>query len=72
MYDASGNDFDGVALGVADRFITGLPLTHHAGKFKSVGNPPTVFLSIQINRQVHSFVISCREPMGGRGSQARL
>ena len=50
--DAVGNDLNGEVLGVADRFITCLPVTHHARKLQCLGDPAPVFLPIQINRQV--------------------
>ncbi len=55
--NAVSNDFDSKALSVADRFFSGLPVAHHAGKLKGLGDPATVFLSIQIYRQVHFLII---------------
>lgn len=53
------NDLNSEALSVADRFIASPPVTHHARKLKGIGDPATVFLPIQINRQLHFFIISC-------------
>ena len=64
MCDSVGNDFDSEALSIADRFITSPPVTHHTRKLEGISDPATVFLPIQINRQVHSFIISCRTPFG--------
>ena len=57
-----GNHLDSETLSFTDCFVTSLPVTHHPWKLKSIGDPSTVFLSFQINRQFHSFVIlsSCR------------
>ena len=56
--NAVSNHFDSEALSIADRFIAGLSVTHHAWKFKGLGDPATVFFPIQINRQLHPFIIS--------------
>ena len=65
MCDAVGNDFDSEALSIADRFITSSPVTHHTRKLEGISDPATVFLPIQINRQVHPFIISCRGTFRG-------
>ena len=44
--NAVSYDFDGEALSVADRLIASLPVTHHAGKLKGIGDPAAVFLPI--------------------------
>jgi len=56
--NAVSNHFDSEALSIADHFITGLSLTHHA--WKGLGDPATVFFPIQINGQLHCFIIILR------------
>lgn len=62
MCNAVSDDFDGEPLSVTDRLIASLPTTHHARKLKSTGDPATVFFPIQINRQIHAFIILCGVP----------
>jgi hypothetical protein len=55
--DAVGNNLNGEALRIADRFLPALPVTHYAGKLDSLGDPAAVVLPIKINRQIHFFII---------------
>ncbi len=57
MDDAVGNDLDSEAFSVTDRLVPSLSVTHYAGKLESVGDPAAIFLAIQVNRQIHVFII---------------
>jgi len=52
-----GNDLDSETLGIGDCLIPALAIAHYAWKLKSFRDPAAVFLPIQVNRQIHSFII---------------
>ena len=68
--DAVSNDLDSEALSVADRLVPSLAVTHHARKFESFGDPAAIFLAVQVNRQIHFFIILPRG--NGRPRKASL
>ena len=44
MSHSIGDDFNGQLLGIADGFLSGLPIGHHTREFEDFGNPaPVVF-----------------------------
>jgi ABC-type glucose/galactose transport system permease subunit len=55
--DAVCNDFDGEALGIADGLVPGFAVAHHPRNLQSFGDPSAVFLAVQVNRQIHLFII---------------
>lgn len=55
--NAVGNDLNGETLSITDRFITSLAVTHDSRKFEGVGDPAAVVLLLQLNRQLHPFII---------------
>ncbi len=57
MSDAVGNHLNSEALGVGDRFVPALAIAHHAWQLESLRDPAAIFLKIQVNRQIHSFII---------------
>ena len=59
--NAIRNHFDGETLCFADRFFPSLAVGHHAGRLKSFGDPAAVFFAIQINRQLHPFIMPARQ-----------
>ena len=58
MGDAVSNDLDREAFRIADRLVPSLAVTHHARKFESLRDPATILFAIQVNRQIHSFIIA--------------
>ena len=57
MGDAVGNYLNREALRIADRLVPSLAVAHHARKLESFGDPAAIFLAIQIDRQLHFFII---------------
>ena len=57
MGNPVGDHLDREALGAADRAVAGLAVTHHPGQFEGFSDPAAVFLAVQLNRQIHSFII---------------
>ena len=55
--DPVGNDLDSEAFSLTDRLVPSLSVTHYAGKLESFGDPAAIFLAIQVNRQIHDFII---------------
>jgi hypothetical protein len=64
--DSVGNDFNGEALGIADRLVPGLAIAHDAGQLEGLRDPAPVFFPIELDRQIHSLIIP---PPANRGAQ---
>lgn len=47
--DPVGDHLDGQLLGVADGFLTGGSVRHHARQLKSFGDPPAVVFAVELN-----------------------
>ena len=47
--DTVGNDLDGEALSIADRFVPSLAVAHYSRKLDSFRDPTAIFLAIQLN-----------------------
>ena len=60
MSNTVGNYFDCKSLGIANRLISSLAVTHHAGKLYSLGDPAAVLLAIQLDSQVHFSSIAAK------------
>ena len=60
MSNPVGDHVDCEPLGIPDRRFPGQPVTQHAGQFEGLGDPATVILAIQFNRQVHPSIIRPR------------
>jgi hypothetical protein len=57
MSDAVCNDVDSEALDIDDRLVPALAIAHYAWQLKSLRDPASIFLDLQINRQILSFII---------------
>jgi len=58
---AVSNDINREALRIADRFVAGLAIAHYAGKLEGFRDPAPIFFPIELDRQVHPFIIPSRE-----------
>jgi hypothetical protein len=54
LCDAASNDLNCEALGLADRLVPPLAVTHYAWQFDRLRDPASVFLSIEVDRRIHS------------------
>ena len=52
VVETIGDDTKSQGLGLGYRFIPGLPVGHHAGQVRHLGNPPAVFFSIKLDSHV--------------------
>ena len=57
MGDAGCNDFDREAFHIADGLVSSFAVTHHPRNLQCFGDPAAVFLAVQVNRQIHFFII---------------
>jgi len=57
MSDAVGNHLNSETLNAGDRLVPALAIAHNAWQLKSLRDPAAIFLTIQVNRQIHSFII---------------
>jgi hypothetical protein len=47
----------GKSLRLRDCFIRGSPLGKHAGKFKHLGQPAAIILTLKIDRECHRYYV---------------
>ena len=57
MRNAISNYLNGEALDIDDRFAPALAIAHYTWQFKSFSDPAAVFFQLQINRQIHTFIL---------------
>ena len=61
--DAIGKHLDREVLSSTDRFFAELAVTHHSRKLENFRDPAAVFLPVQVDCQIHSFMIFLRAGM---------
>jgi hypothetical protein len=71
MSDTVCNDLDSEALDIDDRLVAALAVAHYAWQLKSLRDPAAIFLEIQINRQIHSFIIPLQRERTGHDAFTR-
>ena len=57
MSNAVRNHLDRQPFNVADGLVMCLAITHYTGQLQGFGNPATVVLALQLNGQLHLYII---------------
>ena len=67
MRNAIRKNLNRKPLSVADRFFPSLAVAHHAGQLERFGNPAPVVFPLQLDGQIHLFMITSRLPRRASG-----
>jgi hypothetical protein len=64
--DSICDHFNREAFSVADSFLASLAVRHYTRQFEGLSDPAAVFFTVQVDRKVHSFIISevVQRPVG--------
>lgn len=60
MRYAVGNDLNSEALSIADCLVRRLAIRHYARKLEGLSNPAPVVLPLELDRELHLFIIAPR------------